>query len=81
MIEIITKPDVTGLGRVVVDGKFYGVPIVALEELVQAKAEIVRNREAIAALVQALKDIHGHPNCRHEVEAQLGHETSAVTTT
>ena len=37
--------------------------------------EIERNREAIAELVQALKDIHDHPNCLHEVEAQLGEET------
>ena len=36
--------------------------------------------EAIAELVQALKDIHGHPNCRHEVEAQLGQETWDVIT-
>lgn len=30
-IELITKPDATGLGRVIVDGKIYGLPVVAVE--------------------------------------------------
>ena len=42
---------------------------------VAAAQEIDRNREAIAELVATIKGIHGQPNCRYEVEAQLGEET------
>jgi hypothetical protein len=30
-IEFNTTPDVVGLGRIIVDGKFYGLPIAAVE--------------------------------------------------
>ena len=30
-IDFNTTPDVTGLGRIIIDGKFYGLPVEAVE--------------------------------------------------
>lgn len=38
-MEIVfdTKPDETGKGRVIVDGRFYGLPVAAVSELLATK--------------------------------------------
>lgn len=62
-IKFLIEPDETGLGRIVVDGKFYGIPSGAVAALARSftahdiavSDEIERNREAIAELVGALK--------------------------
>ena len=44
-IEFITEPDVTGMGRIVVDGKFYGLPVdvvVAFKQLTDSSSELVK---------------------------------------
>lgn len=33
MIEFDAKPDCTGLGRLIVNGKYYGLPVDAVKEL------------------------------------------------
>lgn len=36
-IEFVTEPDETGKGRIVVDGKFYGLPVDAVRELMETR--------------------------------------------
>lgn len=37
-IKFITKPDETGLGRIIVDGRFYGLPVAAVERFARYAA-------------------------------------------
>ncbi|MDA8128724.1 MAG: hypothetical protein M0Z73_08535 [Betaproteobacteria bacterium] len=43
----------------------------AAQALIDCAKQIEAQRDA---LKEALKKIHDHPNCRHEVESQLGEE-------
>lgn len=36
-IEFVTEPDETDKGRVIVDGKFYGLPVDAVRELMETR--------------------------------------------
>lgn len=35
-----TKPDATGMGRLIVDGRFYGLPVAAVLELQSCKEQV-----------------------------------------
>lgn len=49
-----------------------GIPTTTLESIVSAGVTL---SDEIERLVATIKSIHDHPNCRYEVEAQLGDET------
>jgi len=57
-ITYITESDVTGLGRIVVDGKFYGVPVKAVA-IIKLEAEALRQQ--LADMKETMVK-HGHVN-------------------
>lgn len=45
-ISFVDTPDAAGLGRVIVDGRYYGLPVVAVKEIAAWRAEAAAADEA-----------------------------------
>lgn len=46
-IEFVTEPDETGKGRVIVDGKYYGLPANAVREIKQTRQALSELRDVV----------------------------------
>lgn len=68
-IDFCTNPDETGKGRVIVDGRFYGLPMGAVLEFQRLQAHEKARNEACAKIAEEFEDDMGYGNAQKIADA------------
>jgi hypothetical protein len=65
-IKLVAKPDELGLGRVIVNGRYYGLPVAVVLEFQRLREEQARQRQTetycknLASVVDSMENMPAH---------------------